>query len=67
MKYHYVWLMWSSAFLMPWIILFGQCPAAQGDKCGEAGVFMPHLTKLPVPMLSGYDDFGTIMPCGDAG
>lgn len=26
MKYHYVWLVWSSAFLVPWLILFALNP-----------------------------------------
>ncbi|MGB7540708.1 MAG: lycopene cyclase domain-containing protein [Burkholderiales bacterium] len=27
MKYHYVWLIWSSAFLLPWIALYLAAPA----------------------------------------
>ncbi len=27
MAYHYVWLIWSSAFLLPWIVLYGAFPA----------------------------------------
>src|SRR3972149_5501628 len=27
MPYHYVWLIWSSAFLLPWIVLYGALPA----------------------------------------
>jgi hypothetical protein len=27
MTYHYVWLIWSSAFLLPWIVLYGAFPA----------------------------------------
>lgn len=26
MKYHYVWLLWASAFLVPWLILFVRFP-----------------------------------------
>ncbi len=26
MTYHYVWLLWSSAFLLPWILLYGLFP-----------------------------------------
>jgi hypothetical protein len=26
MKFHYVWLLWSSAFLIPWIVLYAQYP-----------------------------------------
>ena len=26
MSYHYVWLAWSSAFLMPWVLLYAQFP-----------------------------------------
>ncbi|MEK7876850.1 MAG: lycopene cyclase domain-containing protein [Pseudomonadota bacterium] len=27
MTYHYVWLIWSSAFLLPWIVLYAAFPA----------------------------------------
>lgn len=27
MKYHYVWLFWSSAFLLPWLALYAALPA----------------------------------------
>lgn len=27
MKYHYVWLVWSSAFLIPWLVLYVALPA----------------------------------------
>ena len=26
MTYHYVWLVWSSAFLLPWALLYALCP-----------------------------------------
>lgn len=26
MSYHYVWLIWSSAFLVPWLILYWALP-----------------------------------------
>ena len=29
-KYHYVWLLWASAFLLPWSVLFVGNPAARG-------------------------------------
>ena len=31
MKYHYVWLLWSSAFLIPWIVLYVWRPAFRGE------------------------------------
>jgi hypothetical protein len=53
MKYHYVWLMWSSAFLVPWIILYLARIQQHRVQMWWASVFMPHLTKLPVLILSG--------------
>ena len=26
MKSHYVWLVWSSAFLIPWVVLYARYP-----------------------------------------
>jgi len=26
MRYHYVWVVWSSAFLLPWLVLYGANP-----------------------------------------
>ena len=26
MTYHYVWLVWSSAFLLPWVLLYALFP-----------------------------------------
>ena len=30
MKYHYVWLIWSSAFLLPWLLAFATAPGHRG-------------------------------------
>lgn len=31
MKYHYVWLLWSSAFLVPWLLLYAGWPALRRE------------------------------------
>lgn len=40
MKYHYVWLMWSSAFLVPWIILYFASIQQHRVQMWWASVFM---------------------------
>jgi hypothetical protein len=40
MKYHYVWLIWSCAFLAPWIILYLLCNQQQRRQIWWASIFM---------------------------
>lgn len=39
MKYHYAWLIWSSAFLLPWLLLFALNPRHRSEMWW-ASVFM---------------------------
>ena len=40
MKYHYVWLIWSCAFLVPWIILYLLCNQQQRREMWWGSIFM---------------------------
>ena len=40
MKYHYVWLIWSCAFLVPWIILYLFCNAQLRTQMWRASIYM---------------------------
>ena len=40
MKYHYVWLIWSCAFLVPWIILYLLCNQQQRREMWWRSIFM---------------------------
>lgn len=39
MKYHYAWLVWSSAFLLPWLLLFAFYPRHR-KVMWRASIFM---------------------------
>jgi hypothetical protein len=39
MTYHYVWFIWSSAFLLPWVLLYALFPQHRGAMWW-ASVFM---------------------------
>lgn len=40
MKYHYVWLIWSCAFLVPWAILYLLCDQPQKQQMWRGSIFM---------------------------
>ena len=40
MKYHYVWLIWASAFLVPWIILYLICNEPQRQQMWWGSLLM---------------------------
>ena len=40
MKYHYVWLIWSCAFLVPWVILYLLCSQPQRQAMWRGSIFM---------------------------
>ena len=39
--YHYVWLIWSAAFLLPWIVLFVARPQLRGHMIWASVLTMP--------------------------
>ena len=41
MTYHYVWLVWSSAFLLPWALLYALFPQHR-SACGGRAYSWPH-------------------------
>jgi hypothetical protein len=56
MKYRYVWLMWSSAFLIPWIILYLASIQQHREQMWWASVFMAPFwlsSACSAPLISG--------------
>ena len=53
MAYHYVWLIWSSAFLLPWLLLYALFPQHRVPMWRSSLVMAPFgLTEPPfVPAL----------------
>ncbi len=41
MPYHYVWLVWSSAFLLPWVLLFALFPQHRVSMWWTSGFMAP--------------------------
>ena len=41
MKYHYVWFLWSSAFLIPWALLYRRLPAQRRVMLRASALTMP--------------------------
>ena len=50
MKYHYVWLIWSSAFLVPWILLYLFCNTQLKAQMWWSSVYMS-LFALTEPLF----------------
>ena len=54
MAYHYVWLVWSSAFLLPWLLLYALFPQHRVPMWRSSLVMAPFgLTEVAMTAICG--------------